>query len=161
MFAGEAVSRLSGEAMGEGRARAAGAIDGGGALEAFRRMVESQGGDPRVVDDPEGVLPTAPVRRSIEVAASGSLAGVDAEALGRASADLGAGRRKKGDPIDPAVGIVFHPKVGDRIEAGRAMGEIHARTDADADACLSRIHEALTFVDHDVEPPPLVYGWFG
>ena len=161
MFAGEAVSRLSGAAMGEGRARAAAAIDGGDALESFRRMIEAQGGDPRVVDDPEGVLPSAPVRRPIEATTSGTLAGVDAESLGRASADLGSGRRKKGDPIDPAVGIVFHPKVGDRIEAGQGLGEIHARSDADADACLSRIHAALTFSDHDVEPPPLVYGWFG
>ncbi|HJS27700.1 MAG TPA: thymidine phosphorylase [Actinomycetota bacterium] len=161
MFAGEAVSRLSGAAMGEGRAQAAGAIDGGDALEAFRRMVESQGGDPRVVDDPEGVLPAAPVRRPIEAALSGTLVSVEAESLGRASADLGAGRRKKGDPIDPAVGIVFHPKVGDRVEAGQALGEIHARTDADADACLSRIHTALTFADHEVEAPPLVYGWYG
>jgi pyrimidine-nucleoside phosphorylase len=161
MFAGEAVSRLTGAAMGEGRARAASAIDDGIALETFRRMVESQGGDPRVVDDPEGILPAAPVRRPIEAAMSGTLVGVDAESLGRASADLGAGRRKKGDPIDPAVGIVFHPKVGDRIEAGQGLGEIHARSDTDADACLSRIHAALTFADHDVEPPPLVYGWFG
>jgi pyrimidine-nucleoside phosphorylase len=161
MFAGEAFSRLSGGAMGEGRARAASAIDDGDALEAFRRMIESQGGDPRVVDDPEGVLAAAPVRRPIEAALSGTLAGIDAEALGRASADLGAGRKKKGDPIDPAVGIVFHPKVGDRIEAGQDLGEIHARTDADADTCLSRIHAALAFADHDVEPPPLVYGWFG
>jgi pyrimidine-nucleoside phosphorylase len=161
MFAGEAVSRLSGVAMGEGRARAAAAIDGGDALEAFRRMVEAQGGEPRVVDDPEGVLPTAPVRRPIEAATSGTLARVDAESLGRASADLGAGRRKKGDPIDPSVGIVFRPKVGDRIEAGQGLGEVHARTDADAAACLSRIHETLTFADHDVEPPPLVYGWYG
>ena len=161
MFAGEAVSRLSGAPMGEGRSRAAAAIDSGDALEAFRRMIEAQGGDPRVVDDPEGVLPAAPVRRPIEATTSGTLGGIDAESLGRASADLGAGRRKKGDPIDPAVGIVFHPKVGDRIEAGQGLGEIHARTDADADACLSRIHAALTFADHEVEPPPLVYGWFG
>jgi pyrimidine-nucleoside phosphorylase len=161
MFAGEAVSRLTGVAMGEGRARAASAIDGGDALETFRRMVESQGGDPKVVDDPEGVLPAAPVRRPVEAVASGTLVGVDAEALGRASADLGAGRRRKGDPIDPAVGIVFHPKVGDRIQDGQALGEIHARSDADADTCRSRIHAALTFADHDLEPPPLVYGWFG
>jgi pyrimidine-nucleoside phosphorylase len=161
MFAGEAVSRLTGAAMGEGRARAAAAIDGGDALEAFRRMVESQGGDPRVVDDPEAVLPAAPVRRPIESETTGTLVGVDAEALGRASADLGAGRRRKGDPIDPAVGIVFHPKVGDRVETGQALGEIHARSDADAGAGLARVHAALSFADHDVEPPPLVYGWFG
>jgi pyrimidine-nucleoside phosphorylase len=65
MFAGEAVSRLLGVPMGEGRARAAAALDSGEALEAFRRMIKAQGGDPRVVDEPEQVLPSAPVRRPI------------------------------------------------------------------------------------------------
>ena len=161
MFAGEAASRLTGAPMGEGRAKAAAALDGGEALEAFRRMIEAQGGDPTVVDDPEGVLPAAPVRRPIEAAMAGTLARVDTEAIGRASADLGAGRKRKGDTIDPAVGITLHAKVGDRIEAGEELGAIHARTDADADACLSKIRAALTFADHDVEPPSLVYGWFG
>jgi pyrimidine-nucleoside phosphorylase len=161
MFAGEAVSGLSSAPMGEGRANAAAALDGGQALEAFRRMVEAQGGDPAVVDDPEGILPAAPVRRPVEAAMSGTLAGIDAEALGRASAALGAGRRKKGDAIDPAVGIVFHPKVGDRIDPGEQLGTIHARSDDDAAACLARIHAALTFADHEVDPPPLVYGWHG
>ena len=161
MFAGEAVSKLAGAPMGEGRAKAAAALDGGEALESFGRMVEAQGGDPKVVDDPEGILPAAPVRRPVEAAMSGTLAGIDAEALGRASADLGAGRKRKGDPIDPAVGIVFHAKVGDGIEPGEELGTIHARSDADADGCLTRIHAALTFADHEVEPPPLVYGWHG
>ena len=107
------------------------------------------------------VLPAASVVRLMTAERSGTIAAIDAEALGRASGDLGAGRRKKGDPIDPAVGIVIHPKVGDRIVAGQAMGEVHARSDADAEACLARIQAALTFVDYDVEPPPLVYGWFG
>lgn len=161
MFAGEAVSRLSGVPMGEGRSRAAEMLDSGQALEAFRRMVEAQGGDPRVVDDPDSVLPSAPVRRAIVAERAGTLAAVDATALGRASGDLGAGRKKKGDPIDPAVGIVFHPKVGERVEAGEELGQIHARTDEDADACVARVLEALTITDVEVEAPPLVYGWHG
>ena len=127
IFAGEALSRLSGQAMGEARARAASALDSGEALEAFRRMVEAQGGDPHVVDDPEGVLPASPVRTVIASDRSGTLAAVDAEALGRASGDLGAGRRRKGDPIDPAVGVVFHPKIGDPVERGQELGNVHAQ----------------------------------
>jgi thymidine phosphorylase len=107
------------------------------------------------------VLPTAPVLRPIEGVLSGTLAGVDAEALGRASVDLGAGRRRKGDAIDPAVGVVLRSKVGDSVEVGQGMGEVHARTDADAEACLARVHAALAFADQEVEPPPLVYGWYG
>jgi pyrimidine-nucleoside phosphorylase len=161
MFAGEALSRLTGVPMGEGRARAAAALDSGDALGSFRRMVQAQGGDPRVVDDPVGVLPRAPVILPIEAPGDGVLAAVDAEALGRASGDLGAGRKRKGDPIDPAVGIVFHPKVGDRLEAGEPLGEVHARDEGAARACVARVLEALTLSEHPVEPPPLVHGWYG
>ena len=161
MFAGEALSRLTGVSMGEGRGRAAQALDSGAALEAFRAMITAQGGDPRVVDDPRGVLPRAPVVRTVLAAASGFLASVDAEALGRASGDLGAGRKRKGDPIDPSVGIVFRPKVGDAIEARQELGTIHARDESDARACADRVLRALTLSDEPVKPPPLVYGWFG
>jgi pyrimidine-nucleoside phosphorylase len=147
--------------MVEGRARAAAALDSGEAVEAFRAMVRAQGGDPRVVDDPASVLPAAPVRRSIAAERAGTLAAVDAEALGRASGELGAGRKKKGDPIDPAVGIVFLPKVGDGLEAGQELGQVHARTDADAETCIRSVLAALTLSDGPVEPPPLVHGWHG
>ncbi|MGH2636018.1 MAG: thymidine phosphorylase [Actinomycetota bacterium] len=161
MFAGEALSRLTGAGMGDGRARAAAALDSGEAIEVFRRMIEAQGGDPAVVDDPAGILPRAPVVSPILAGSDGHLAKVDAEALGRASTDLGAGRRKKGDAIDPAVGIVFRPKVGDRFDAGSELGAVHARTEDEADACLRRIGEALVWSDDPVAPPPLVYGWYG
>jgi pyrimidine-nucleoside phosphorylase len=161
MFAGEALSRLTGVGMGEGRAAAAAALDNGHALEAFSTMVRAQGGDPRVVDDPEGLLPRAPVRRPILAERAGVLAAVDAEALGRASIALGAGRKRKGDPIDPSVGIVYRPKIGDRIEVGQELGVVHARTDDDAAACIAAVLAAVTLAEEEVEPPPLVYGWYG
>jgi pyrimidine-nucleoside phosphorylase len=161
VFAGEAVSRLLGVPMGEGRARAAAALDSGEALEAFRRMIQAQGGDPRVVDEPEQMLPSAPVRPPIMAERAGTLAAVDAEGLGRASGDLGAGRKRKGDPIDPSVGIVFLPKIGDRLVAGQELGRVHARSDGDAEAAIRAVHAAMTIGDEPVEPPPLVYGWHG
>jgi pyrimidine-nucleoside phosphorylase len=161
VFAGEAVSRLLGVPMGEGRARAAAALDSGEALEAFRRMIQAQGGDPRVVDEPEQVLPSAPVRMPIMAERAGTLAAVDAEGLGRASGDLGAGRKKKGDAIDPSVGIVFLPKIGDRLVAGQELGRVHARSDGDAEAGIRAVHAAMTIGDEPVEPPPLVFGWHG
>jgi len=161
LFAGEALSRLTGAGMGEGRSAADAALDSGKALEAFRLMVEAQGGDPRVADDPWAVLPVAPVRRPILADRAGHLAAVDAEALGRASTDLGAGRKKKGDPIDPAVGIVFRPKIGDRMETGEEIGTIHARDEAAARECVARVLSAFTVSREAVEPPPLVHGWYG
>jgi len=161
MFAGEGLSQLTDVGMGEGRAAAAAALDDGRALEAFRAMIAAQGGDPHVVADPVGVLPHAPVRRPILADVAGTLAAVDAEALGRASGDLGALRRKKTDLIDPAVGIVFRPKIGDRVEVGQELGEVRARTEDDAEAAVARVLSVLTLVEGEVEPPPLVYDWHG
>jgi thymidine phosphorylase len=86
---------------------------------------------------------------------------VDAEALGRASTDLGAGRKRKGEAIDPAVGIVFRPKIGDRLETGEEIGTIHARDEAAASECAPRVLSALRVSQEPVEPPPLVHGWYG
>ncbi len=161
VFAVEAQVRLLGLVPDEARARAERAIDGGEALETFRRMVRAQGGDPRVVDDPAAVLPSAPVVRAILAPAGGWLAAVEAEAIGRASAELGAGRKRKDDPVDPAVGIVFRPKIGDRVEAGEELGTVHARDEGAATASIRRVLAALTWSDVATEPVPLVHGWYG
>ena len=161
LFAAEAQVRLLGISEPEARSRAEGSIPSGSALETFRKMVEAQGGDPRVVDAPDEILPQAPVRVSVAAPHDGWLAGVDAEEIGRASNDLGAGRRRKGEAIDPAVGIVFRPKVGDRVAAGEEVGVVHARDEDAADVCAGRVLGALTWSETAVEPPPLVHGWFG
>ena len=143
----------------ESVARAERALDGGEALERFRLMVEAQGGDPRVVDDPEAVLPRAPVVLPIQAGTDGTLAAVDAEAIGSASVALGAGRIRKGDPIDPAVGLVVRCKIGDRIGAGEPVGEVHARSEEDAAEAARRVLAALTLTDGDVQSPTLIHGW--
>ncbi len=161
VFATEAQVRLLGLDAAEATTRAERAVDDGRALETFRRMVQAQGGDPRVVDDPTGVLPAAPIVRPILAPSDGYLAVVEAEAIGRASADLGAGRKRKGDPVDPAVGIVFRSKIGDRVEAGQELGAVHARDESRAAACVARVLGALEWTDAPVDPVPLVHGWFG
>src|SRR5439155_17802404 len=103
-FAGEALIALQGKDPDEAYVAVNKALDSGQAAEAFARMVEAQGGDPRVVDDPWAVLPRASVKREVS-SPDGYLKEVDAEALGRAAAALGAGRMNKADAIDPAVGI--------------------------------------------------------
>jgi pyrimidine-nucleoside phosphorylase len=160
-FAAEALASLEGRDAASARKEAERALDSGEAAQVFARMVEAQGGDPRVVDDPSGVLPAAPVRVNLEADRGGNLAGVDAEALGQAAAGLGAGRAKKGDPIDPAVGIEFFPRVGDRVQAGERIGVIHARDADGAEEAGRRVTAAMTLTDDVVEAPPLVYGWHG
>jgi pyrimidine-nucleoside phosphorylase len=160
-LAGDALARLEGLEPAVAIERAERAIDDGTALERFRRMVEAQGGDPRVADDPEAVLPRAPVIEPIESDRTGTLAAVDAEAIGRASAALGAGRFRKGDPIDPAVGIVCTPKIGDRLEAGERIGAVHARTPKAAREAAAAVRRAFTLVDGPAAAPPLVYADLG
>ena len=158
-LAARAQEALLGAAETEARERAERALSSGEALEAFRRMVEAQGGDPRVTDDPTGVLPRAPVVQPLLAPGAGAIAAIDAEAIGLAAVDLGAGRKRKGDPIDPGVGIVLHSKIGDRLAPGERIGEIHARDRDAATAAAQRVASSLTLTENDVEPPPLVYGW--
>jgi pyrimidine-nucleoside phosphorylase len=158
-LASRAQEALLGVAEAEARERAERSLSSGEALEAFRRMVEAQGGDPRVTDDPTGVLPRAPVVQPLLAPGAGAIAAIDAEAIGLAAVDLGAGRKRKGDPIDPGVGIVLHSKIGDRVAPGERIGEIHARDRDAATAAAQRVASSLTLTENDVEPPPLVYGW--
>jgi pyrimidine-nucleoside phosphorylase len=158
-FAAAAQEALLETPLDEGRRRAAEAIREGRALETFRRMVEAQGGDPAVVDDPESVLARAPVVVPIEADRGGVLARVDAESLGWAAARLGAARMRKEDPIDPAVGLVFRPKIGDSIEAGEPIGEVHARDREAGGRAIEEVRAAIKLTDEAVGPRPLVYRW--
>ena len=122
-------------------------------------MVESQGGDPHVVDDPWAVLPRAPVVQPIVADRDGVLSAVDAARIGRASGRLGAGRTSKDSRIDPAVGVVFGPKIGDPIRSGGAVGRAHARDEGTAQAAAAEVLASLTLSDGAVDPPPLVHRW--
>jgi pyrimidine-nucleoside phosphorylase len=159
LFAARALEEAEDVDHEDAVARAERALDGGEALERFRRMIEAQGGEPRVVDDPEAILPTAPVVVPVNVDRDGTLAAVDAEAIGSASGALGAGRVRKGAAIDPSVGIVLRCKIGDRVAASEPVGQIHARSTADADAALHRVVAALTITDAEASAPPLVHAW--
>jgi pyrimidine-nucleoside phosphorylase len=158
-FAAEAVSILEGEDRHRAAERAARALDSGNAAERFAKMIEAQGGEPKVVDDPWAVLPRAAVRRDVLATEEGYLSSVDAEALGRAASALGAGRAKKGDPIDPAVGIEFFPKIGDRLASDDTIATVHARDDDHASEAARRVLGAMRMSDRPVDPPALIHGW--
>jgi pyrimidine-nucleoside phosphorylase len=143
----------------EARARAERVLDSGEAAETFRRMVEAQGGDPRVVDEPGSVLAHAPVVLPLVAPRSGYLLSVDAEAIGRIAAGLGAGRGRKEDPVDPAVGLTLAVKIGDTVERGEEMGHVHARDGDAARAAAGRVSSTLTWSEMPIQPPPLVYRW--
>jgi pyrimidine-nucleoside phosphorylase len=139
-----------------GRERARLALERGDGLERFRELVAAQGGDPRVVDD-LSLLPRAPVEREVTAPADGWLAAVDAEAVGKVAAALGAGRQRKEDPVDPAVAVELPVKIGDRVAAGQPIGRILARTDAAADDAAARLLASLRWSERPVPAPPLVH----
>ena len=97
----------------------------GFALEKFRELVEAQGGNVSFVDDPEK-LPKSKLVKDVKAIQDGYLKEVNAREVGETSVELGAGREKKGDLVDPAVGIIVHEKVGDKIKTDDVLFTIHA-----------------------------------
>ena len=128
----------------------------GAALERLRAMVAAQGGDPAVCDDPERVLPAAPVVREIGAGRAGVVEAVPARAVGELSSQLGAGRARKEDDVDPAVGIDLRVEVGQRIEADQPLGVVHARAEADAEHAAARLREIVRVGEQAVPAPPVV-----
>jgi pyrimidine-nucleoside phosphorylase len=99
------------------------ALDSGAGVELFRRVVERQGGDPRVIDD-RGRLPKASSREVIDAPRDGYLQKLDAERVGRASVALGAGRNRVDEGVDPGAGIIVRAKPGEHVHRGQALLEL-------------------------------------
>ncbi|MFN2146273.1 MAG: thymidine phosphorylase [Anaerolineales bacterium] len=133
------------------------AYQAGHALEKFRQMVEVQGGDPSYVDHPEK-LPKAKIVKVVPAPQSGYLQEINARVVGEMAVVLGAGRSKKGQPVNHAVGIVIHHKVGNKVEAGEPLFTIHADTQATLDEVKPELLAAHLWSDDPVEPLPLFYG---
>ena len=119
------------QTVAEGKQKSEGLIASGKALARFRQMVELQGGDIGAIDDPER-LPSAKHRVDVLSAASGYVSAIHSEQVGTACVILGGGRERKEDSVDPAVGIVVHKKIGDKVTAGEALCTIHCHSDAQA-----------------------------
>ena len=117
------------------------ALRSGAARAAFRRMVEAQGGDARAFDDASR-LPRAQLQRPLLAEQSGYVVRMDALTVARASIALGAGRERKGDPIDLAVGVVLQAKVGDQVHAGEPLAIVHANDSARLEAAERILREA-------------------
>jgi pyrimidine-nucleoside phosphorylase len=142
--------------LAQARAMAERAIEGGSAFEKFRVLVEAQGGDVSYVDHAEK-FPRARFVEEVAAPRGGWLAGIDARGVGEASVDLGAGRAKKTDAIDHAVGLIIHHKVGERVEAGENLFSIHASDQKRLAAARARVLAAHTFADEATPALPLFY----
>jgi pyrimidine-nucleoside phosphorylase len=140
--------RLTGlaESDEEAEAKVRSALASGAGLEKFRRVVERQGGDPRVVDD-YGRLPTAPHRAPVAADRDGYVIDVDAEQVGVGAMRLGAGRNRAEDEIDHAVGVVIRAPVGVRVRAGDPVLEVHYRDEGLLGSAMPQLRAAVTIGD--------------
>jgi pyrimidine-nucleoside phosphorylase len=150
----EVVLALAGEMLALGRVapdpeagaqKARALLDSGAPLERFRRMVEAQGGDPRVVDDP-GRLPAAPVVHEVRAARSGQVTRVEPRALGVGVVELGGGRVRSSDRVDPSVGLDALVAPGASVSQGDLLARIHARSEPDAQR-MARVVEGAISMD--------------
>lgn len=125
-------------------------LDDGSAYEVYRRMIQAQGGDP------DAVLPVATRRETMVAQRSGVVASVDALAVGVSAWRLGAGRARKEDPVSVAAGVVTLVRVGDVVEVGQPLFELHADDDAHLERGRAALASAAVISDDPVAPAPLL-----
>jgi pyrimidine-nucleoside phosphorylase len=130
-------------------------ISSGKSLEKLAQCIAEQGGDPRVVDD-YSRLPAAPQTESVIAPRDGYVAGLEPEIIGRAAMALGAGRVRLDSVIDPAVGLVFEKKVGDRVQTGERICVVHYNDRACLSRAMEMIQSALTISCELVAAPSLI-----
>jgi len=130
----------------DARARLEATIRSGRALETFGRIIDSQGGDPAVLDDP-GALPQARAVEIYRAPRSGTVSSVEPRRIGRAIVELGGGRRTVDDDIDPTVGFVITVKPGDPVRAGEPIASVFAGGDDGIVTGLAALREAIVIGD--------------
>jgi pyrimidine-nucleoside phosphorylase len=141
----------------EGRKLAGRMISSGEAREKFKQCIRLQGGDERVIDEPD-LLPKAVSKVDVTSNAGGILVTTDCEQFGIALAMLGGGRETKEDRIDHAVGLEFHKRIGERIEIGEPLATIHYNSDAKLEEAKGMVAESF-LIDQDSggqAPRPLI-----
>jgi pyrimidine-nucleoside phosphorylase len=139
----------------EGRAHVARRLRAGDGASKLAEMIRAQGGDDTVVTDLLR-LPGAPVQVPVPAPATGFVAAIDATAIGVAVMRLGAGRVKKGDAVDPAVGIVIERAVGEAVRVGEPLAVAHARDRQAGGAAAVEIAAAFSITEAPPSVPPLI-----
>jgi pyrimidine-nucleoside phosphorylase len=127
--------------------------ENGLALERLARMVAAQGGDAAVCERPDEVLPAAPVRAEVTAHVDGWVGAVPARAVGALAGELGAGRARAQDAVDPAVGIELRTEVGARVARGDVLAVVHAARDDDARHAVLRLGELVRIDPGAIAPP--------
>jgi len=136
--------------LAEGESRIARSLDDGSAMAKFRELVHAHGGNVRVCDDPQAILPRAPIVLPLPAWRSGFVTRMDSLEVGLAAVRLGAGRNRIDDQVDPSVGFVLVRKPGDAVQDGEPLVFVHASTEAKALAALTELRAAV-----EIGPAPV------
>jgi len=131
-------------------------LKSGRAIAKLKDLVAAQGGDTAPIED-RTLLPQANIVHLVTSPREGYISQLDAMEVGLTAMELGAGREKKGDPVDHAVGIVLHKKIGERVERGEGLCAVHAQSREDLERAERRLLAAYAWEDEPVEPPPLIH----
>ncbi len=132
------------------------AIQNGAGLQKLAEMIRCQGGDPRVTEDTDR-LPGAKKILPFESPCAGYVASMDTMALGNGARLLGAGRIRQEDAIDPAVGLVMRVRLGDRVEKGQPLLDLHLGDHSDLAGCTRLLEGAFTITGEKPDPRPLIH----
>ena len=149
---------LGGKAKGreEARSLAEGTLDSGEALAKFGELIEAQGGNRKVIEEPS-IMAQAKWVEQIPAPRAGYIAALDAREVGLAAVELGAGRQVKGAQIDPTVGFVFAHKVGDYVAQGEPLFTVHANDRQRLEKAKEEVFHAYCWSEARVSPPPHIY----
>ena len=132
------------------------ALASGLAAEKFEQVIEAQGGNPRVVDDP-AVLPQAQAVEIYAAPATGVVTRVEPRTIGRAVIAMGGGRLRMEDAVDPTVGFVISVKPGDKVLAGEPIASVYARDASGVQLGCEALGRAIQIALRLAEEPlPLV-----
>ncbi|OCX66748.1 thymidine phosphorylase [Thioclava sp. SK-1] len=162
----DVTSALGGEALllagivktrEDGFARIDQAIESGQAAEYFGKMVAAMGGPADFVERFLDRLPSAPVLRPVPAARDGVVSRIDARILGEAVVDLGGGRLRAGDKVNPSVGLSGLARIGQQVEVGEPIALIHAATEEAAQACARVVQRAYHVGAAPVPEPNLIH----
>jgi pyrimidine-nucleoside phosphorylase/thymidine phosphorylase len=143
------------DSLDEARAICRGKVADGSALERFGRLVQAQGGNPRVIDDPS-LLPAPRRRVVLDSPATGFVQALAARPVGHATMLLGAGRARMDSPVDLAVGVVVHKKVGDLVEVGEPLCTLLVNDESRLQEAEALIRGAYTIAEQPAAPGPLI-----